>query len=227
MTARSAGFEPGAASADPQGFIRANTAVASPPLLPELKLHLATEVVPLWQMTEAELEATDLPPPYWAFAWAGGQALARYILDNSNIVAGKRILDFGSGSGLVAIAAAQAGAAEVIAAEIDPFATAAIELNAALNGVAIQALIEDLIGRSGPWDVILAADVCYERPTAERIEYWLKTLAGEGKLVLVGDPGRLYLPKQGLERLATYSVQTTRELEDADLRRTSVWRMEG
>lgn len=227
MTARSGGFEPGAAVADPEGFIRANTAIASPPLVPELKLHLATEVVPLWQMTEAELEATGLPPPYWAFAWAGGQALARYILDNPDIVAGKQVLDFGSGSGLVAIAAAKAGAAGVLAAEIDPFAAAAIRLNAASNGVAVEPIIRDLIDSSGTWDVVLAADVCYERPVAQQIESWLNALARLGKTVLVGDPGRLYLPKRGLTCLETYSVQTTRELEDTDLRRTSVWRVEG
>ena len=226
MTARSVAFEAGRAAADPEGFIKANTAVASPPLIPEMRLHLATEVVPLWQMTEAELEASGLPPPYWAFAWAGGQALARYVLDHPDVVAGKRVLDFGAGSGLVAIAAAKAGAAQVIAAEIDPFAAAAIRLNAGLNGAAVEVVVADLIDKSGAWDVVLAADVCYERPVAERIESWLKGLAQRGKSVLVGDPGRLYLPKQGLECLETYSVQTTRELEDTDLRRTSVWRVE-
>jgi len=211
---------------DPAAFVLANTAVETPPLVPEIRLRLASEVVPLWQASEAELEALGLPPPYWAFAWAGGQALARLLLDEPERVRGKRVLDFASGSGLSAIAAARAGAARVEAAEIDPFALAAIGLNAALNGVAVAVLAEDQVGRlDGGWEVVLAGDVCYERPMAERAFAWLQALAGQGVEVLLGDPGRTYLPKSGLERLVGYAVQTSRELEDSDVRNAVVWRV--
>ena len=209
---------------DPTEFIRANTAPARAPLIPEILLSLATEVVPLWQATEADLSELGLPPPYWAFAWAGGQAVARYILDNPEIVAGKRVLDFASGSGLVAIAAAQAGAASVAASDIDRYAVAAIALNAAANNVAISATERDLIGEHGPWDVVLAGDICYERPLAGRVEAWLRALSEDGITVLMGDPGRTYLPKQGLEWVIRYAVKTTRELEDSDVRNAVVWR---
>ena len=207
-------------------FVTANTAIETPPLTPEIKLHLASEVVPLWQATEAELEAMGLPPPYWAFAWAGGQALSRYLLDNPDVVAGKRVLDFAAGSGLQGIAAAKTGAAKVQASEIDPFALAVIGLNARLNGVEIETLEEDQIGRlDGGWEVVLAGDVCYERPMAERVFKWLTALADQGVTVLLGDPGRTYLPKQGLEKITQYAVETSRELEDTDVRRTIVWRV--
>lgn len=209
---------------DPTEFIRANTAPARAPLIPEILLSLATEVVPLWQATEADLSELGLPPPYWAFAWAGGQAVARYILDNPEIVAGKRVLDFASGSGLVAIAAAQAGAGSVAASDIDRYAVAAIALNAAANNVAISATERDLIGEHGPWDVVLAGDICYERPLAGRVEAWLRALSEDGITVLMGDPGRTYLPKQGLEWVIRYAVKTTRELEDSDVRNAVVWR---
>ena len=211
---------------DPAAFVRSNTAIESPPLVPEIRLHLASEVVPLWQSTEADLAKSGLPPPFWAFAWAGGQALARYLLDHPAIVAGRRVLDFGAGSGLQGIAAARAGAASVTASEIDRFAIAAITLNAALNGVAVAVEHVDVIGRDdGPWDLVLAGDVCYERPMAQRVEAWLKTLAAAGTEVLIGDPGRTYLPRDGLERLTAYSVKTSRELEDTDLRNAVVWRV--
>ncbi len=215
-----------AAAKDPADFVRSNTAVETPPLVPEIPLHLASEVVPLWQATEADLAAQGLPPPYWAFAWAGGQALARYILDHRDVVAGLRVLDFAAGSGIQAIAAAKAGAGHVTASEIDRFASAAITLNATLNGVDVEVVNEDLVGsEAAAWDVILAGDVCYERPMAGRVAAWLGDLAASGRLVLMGDPMRSYLPKQGLERLAGYSVKTTRELEDSDLRNAVVWRV--
>lgn len=215
-----------AASADPAGFIRRNTALHEPPLVPEVKLHLATEIVPIWQMTEEELEKSGLPPPFWAFAWAGGQALSRYVLDNPEIVAGKSVLDFGAGSGLIGIAAAKAGAKTVLSADIDLFAVEAITLNAGSNGVRIEATSEDLVGvENRGWEVILVGDMCYERPLAERIEVWLRRLAAERVTVLIGDPGRTYLPKTGLEKLVSYAVMTTRELEDTDVRNTSVWRL--
>ena len=206
----------------PKDFITTNAALMAPPLVPEIKLYLATEVVPLWRATEEELEKMGVPPPYWAFAWAGGQALARYILDHPETVAGKRVLDIGSGSGLVAIAAAKAGAASVLAADIDGFSAAAIGLNAAANGATVSVTQDDLIGVEGDWDVILVGDLFYERPLAERLLAWLKTL---GRPALLGDPGRSYFPKDRTERLALYNVQTSRDLEDREIRETGVYRM--
>jgi len=203
----------------PRDFIRNNTALIAPPLVPEVRLHLATEVVPLWKKTEEELEAEGVPPPYWAFAWAGGQALSRYILDHADEVRGKNILDFGSGSGLVAIAAMKAGAARVLAADIDRFAVEAIALNAAANDAQMNIITDDVIGRD-EWDVILVGDMCYERPLAERLLAWLGQTSAR---VLLGDPGRSYFPKSGVTKLATYRVQTTRELEDREIRETSVY----
>ncbi|HZB91597.1 MAG TPA: 50S ribosomal protein L11 methyltransferase, partial [Stellaceae bacterium] len=182
-------------SAEAARFIRANTAIAAPPLVPEIRLHLATEITPLWLATEAELGRAQLPPPYWAFAWAGGQALARYVLDHPTLVYGRKVLDFGAGSGLLALAAAKSGAAQATAAEIDGFAAAAIALNSALNRLEVAVLGEDVIGRlPSPWQVVLVGDMCYERPLAERLTLWLRRLADAGALVLLGDPGRAYLP---------------------------------
>ncbi|HVO16856.1 MAG TPA: 50S ribosomal protein L11 methyltransferase [Alphaproteobacteria bacterium] len=213
------------AARDPVAFIRANTAVEAPRLVPEIELHLASEITPIWEATEASLEQAGLPPPYWAFAWAGGQALARYILDNPETVRGRVVLDFGAGSGLVAIAAAKAGAARVIAADIDDFAAAAIRLNAAHNNVVVERVTDDVIGRVEGFDAVLVGDMCYERPLADRVEAWLRELAARGTAVLIGDPGRTYFPKAGVERIARYSVHTTREIEDTDLRLTGVWRI--
>ena len=214
-------------SASPGDFIRANTAIATPPLVPEIRLHLATEITPIWQASEDMLARGNVPPPFWAFPWAGGQALARHVLDHRDIVAGKRVLDFGAGSGLVAIAAAQAGAAAVTAAEIDDFAAVAITLNAALNGVAVVVATADLIGTSGnAWDVVLVGDMCYEQPLAERLTFWLRALAGDGVTVLLGDPGRSYVPTSGLTKLARYTVATSRELEDRESRDGVIWRVE-
>jgi predicted nicotinamide N-methyase len=210
---------------EPAAFIQANTALVAPPLVPEIKLHLATEVVPLWRLTEEELAAQGVPPPYWAFAWAGGQALARYVLDHPELVRGKRVLDFGSGSGLVAIAAAKAGAERVTAADIDGFAHAAIKLNAAANSAIVSATTDDLIGSDGNWRTILVGDMCYERPLAERLLAWLIDRATHGATVLLGDPGRSYFPKSGVEKLDTFRVQTTRDLEDREIRETSVYRL--
>jgi predicted nicotinamide N-methyase len=210
---------------DPAAFIRANTAVEAPRLVPEIALHLASEITPIWEATEASLERAGLPPPYWAFAWAGGQALARYLLDHPDQVRGRTVLDFGAGSGLVAIAAAKAGAAHVAAADIDHFAAAAIGLNAALNDATIELVTDDIIGRTDGFDAVLVGDMCYERPLADRVEAWLRALAARGVDVLIGDPGRTYFPKSGVERIARYSVVTTREIEDTDLRMTGVWRI--
>ncbi len=209
----------------PKDFILANTTLIAPPLVPEIRLHLATEVVPLWRKTEEELEAEGIPPPYWAFAWAGGQALSRYVLDNPETVEGRSVLDFGSGSGLVAVAAEKAGATSVMAADIDIFAEAAISENARANNSAVSTTTDDVIGRSGSWQTVLVGDMCYERPLAERLLAWLRDLAGNGALILLGDPGRSYFPKSGVEKLATYRVQTTRELEDSEIRETSIYRL--
>jgi predicted nicotinamide N-methyase len=206
-------------------FVVAETALAAPPLVPEIRLYLASEITPLWQATEARLAETGTPPPYWAFAWPGGQAIARQLLDEPALVAGRRVLDFAAGSGLAAIAAAKAGASAVEAAEIDPLAGAAIALNAAANGVDIAWRDADLVGSDARWDVVLAGDICYERPMAERVMPWLRRLAAHGCLVLMGDPGRSYLPGHGLARMASHVVPTSRELEDRTERETVIWRV--
>ncbi|HJR23005.1 MAG TPA: 50S ribosomal protein L11 methyltransferase [Dongiaceae bacterium] len=212
-------------AADPTAFILAQTAIAAPPLVPEIKLHLATEITPIWEATEATLTAMNLPPPYWAFAWAGGQALTRFLIDHPDWVQGKCVLDFAAGSGLSAIGAAKAGAALTQAAEIDDFAIAAIALNARINDVAIDLVREDLIGVEPRWDIVLAGDVCYERPMAEKVIAWFRALAGRGVAILMGDPGRAYLPQSGLLELARYQVPTSLELEDRTQRETIVWRL--
>lgn len=213
---------------DPTGFVRANTALQTPRLLPELSLFLASELMPLWHTTDEALAERGVPPPYWAFAWAGGQALARFILDHPGWVRGRRVLDFAAGCGLVGLAAARAGAREVTASELDPFAAAAIALNAEANGLAVTVVRRDVIGQvPAPWDAVLAGDVCYEEPMAGRVAAWLRELAGHGTPVLLGDPGRACLPGDGLTRLTGYTVPTTRELEDNELRATAVWRVDG
>ncbi|QEL24203.1 methyltransferase [Bosea sp. F3-2] len=212
---------------DREGFIRAHTRLLPVPHAAEIALHVAEEATELWQKTEEELAVIGLPPPFWAFAWAGGQALARYLLDHPQIVAGRHVLDFASGSGLVAIAAAKSGAARVEACDIDAFAVAAIGINAEANGVTVTARADDLIGRDEGWEVVCAGDVCYERDMAERVIAWLSALSARGATVLIGDPGRSYLPKGRLETVATYEVPVTRALEDAEIKRSSVWRLAG
>lgn len=209
---------------DPKAFILENTDPMRPPHVPEIELHLATEAHDLWLKTEEDLEAIGLPPPFWAFAWAGGQGLARYILDNPQSVAGKRVLDFASGSGLVAIAAKLAGASDVLAADIDPWTATAVALNAMKNEVEIGFTGENQVGRSVEADVVLAGDVFYDRDFAAALVPWFTRLAGEGKTVLVGDPGRSYLPKERLEQLAISQVPVTRALEDSEVKNTTVWR---
>jgi predicted nicotinamide N-methyase len=193
------------------------------PHTPEIALYVADEATALWQKTEDELGTLGLPPPFWAFAWAGGQALARYVLDHPKTVRGRRVLDFASGSGLVGIAAVKAGAAHVTACDIDDFAIAAIALNAAANGVNLTPSRENLVGQDLGWDTILAGDICYERDLAQAVGDWLFALQGRGATVLVGDPGRSYLPRTRLRCLAEYEVPVTRTLEDADIKKTSVW----
>ena len=205
-------------------FILENTTILSPPHVPEIRLHLADEAHDLWHRTEEELQASGLEPPFWAFAWAGGQGLARHVLDNPDCVKGKSVLDFATGSGLVAIAAHMSGATQLLAADIDPFSADALALNATLNDVSIQHTDDDLVGQDRGWDVILAGDVFYDRAMAQMLLPWFDTLAVRGADILIGDPGRAYLPKQRLEKLSEHQVQVTRALEDQDVRDTIVWR---
>ena len=209
---------------DRREFILANSRLIAPPLVPELRLWLADEAVPIWRKTEEELGEMGVPPPFWAFAWAGGQALARYVLDHPSLVRGRRALDFAAGSGLVAIAAAKAGARRAEASDIDGFAVAAIDANAAQNGVEISVTREDLIGADEGWDVVLAGDVSYEKDMAEAVTDWLRDLARRGADVLIGDPRRAYLALDRLECVVEYRVPVTRELEDSEIKRTGVFR---
>jgi predicted nicotinamide N-methyase len=208
-------------------FILANTRLQRPPHVPEIELHLADEITPIWMLTEEALAEIGLPPPFWAFAWAGGQALARFLLDSPQVVAGKRVVDFASGSGLVGIAAKLAGAKDVLCADIDAYCEAALALNAQTNGVACSFTGQDLLDAPAPaWaEVILAGDICYEKPLAERLMAWLAVARAAGVTVLIGDPGRSYFPRSGLIKLAEYQVATTRELEDMAVKRTCVWAM--
>ncbi len=210
--------------ADRRGFILEHARPQRPPHVPELVLLLADEITPIWRLTEDELERQGVPPPFWAFAWAGGQAVARYLLDHPEEVAGKRVLDFATGSGLVAIAAARAGAADVLGSDIDLFCETAVALNAEANGVTVRFTSEDLLASDPPdVDLICAGDVSYEGPMAGRVHAWLRAAHARGIRVLVGDPGRSYLPREGLTLLAEYQVPTTRELEDAEVKRCGVW----
>ena len=210
---------------DPEAFIIAHTAIARPALVPEIPLYLATEITPIWQATEAWLGEQGIEPPFWAFAWPGSQALARWVLDDPSRVAGKRVLDFAAGGGLAAIAAARAGAAMVEAAEIDPLAHAATRLNARLNGVAVAEAPGDVVGAACRWDTVLAGDVCYEAPMTRHILPWLRGLAAAGAEVILADPGRAYVPSEGLSPVARYRVPVTRELEDRDEREVTLSRM--
>jgi predicted nicotinamide N-methyase len=211
---------------DPAEFVRANTRLLPVPHAPEISLHVADEAVPLWSKTEEELEREGLPPPFWAFAWAGGQALARYLMDEPETVRGRRVLDVGSGSGLVAIAAMRAGAASVLAVDVDGFALAAIAANAGANDVVVGISGDDPIGGDFPdVEVVTVGDLFYERDLAQRLLAWLDGFAARGVPVLIGDPGRSYLPKDRLDPLADYAVPVTRELEDSDIKRTTVWRL--
>ncbi len=212
-------------AANQEAFIRANTVLTAACLVPEIRLHLATEITPIWQATETWLAEHNLEPPFWAFAWPGGQALARHILDNPGLVAGKRVLDFAAGGGIAAIACAMAGAAEVEASEIDRMALAAISLNATANRTRILRA-QDVVGAPNRWDLILCGDVCYEAPMTRRIMPWLADMAGSAE-VWIADPGRAYLPKTGLSRFASYEIRTTLELEDRTSREVRLYRLTG
>jgi predicted nicotinamide N-methyase len=209
---------------DEQGFVRAQTVANRASLVPEIVLHLADEITPIWQATEAWLAENNVDPPFWAFAWPGGQALARHVLDYPSVAAGRRVLDFAAGCGLAAIASARAGAASVEAAEIDPLARAAIALNAAANDVAVAVLVGDVVGADCRWDLILCGDVCYEAPMTGRILPWLRRMAAQAE-VWIADPGRAYLPDDGLAAFARYRVPTSLELEDRTERQVTLYRL--
>lgn len=197
------------------------------PLVPEIDLYLAHEGCPIWRFGEAELEEIGIPDPFWAFAWAGGQALARYILDHPECVAGKTVFDFATGGGIIAIAALKAGAKAARVSDIDPLACQVAQMNAEINGLALQTTDQDVIGADLGEEVILVGDACYEEPLASRVHDWLEVLANAGKMVLVGDPKRSYLQTDRLVSMMTYEVKTDRELEDREIRRTSVWQVRG
>jgi predicted nicotinamide N-methyase len=210
---------------DPVAFITTHTSVGAAPLVPEIALYLATEITPIWQATEDWLRERGLEPPFWAFAWPGGQALARHVLDHPAVVARRRVLDFAAGGGIAAIACARAGAAFVEAAEIDDLARAAIRLNADINDVCVTVSAGDVVGAACRWDVILCGDVCYEAPMTEHILPWLRAMAREAE-VWIADPGRAYLPKAGLSPIGRYRVPTSLELEDRVEREVVLYRLE-
>jgi len=212
-----------------EALIREFTRVRAAPFVPEFRLYLAEQLVPLWEATEWRAAAPQ-PPPFWAFAWPGSQALARYLLAEPALVQGKRVLDFGAGGGLAAIAAAHLGAAYVLACDVDPLAPVVQRLNAGLNDVEFETTFDDLVERDPSelvLDTVLAGDVCYERETSERITPWLRGLAKAGTLVLLADPGRSYAPSDGLELLAMYDVPTLAEIESVEYKRTRLWRLQG
>ena len=208
-------------------IIRAHTTLSSVPLVPEIRLHQASEPIGLWQRTELAVGRTGLDPPFWAFAWPGGQALARYLLDRPDVARGRHVIDLASGSGLVAIAAAKAGAAAVTAYDIDPLAVAAISINARANGVTISAACADVLDEDGPpsaeTDLVLVADAFYQRDLAGRLMRFLEQGHTRGTGFLVGDFGRAFLPRHRLRPLATYDVPGLGELEDSDIKRTTIW----
>jgi predicted nicotinamide N-methyase len=205
-------------------FVRDHTLPGHAPLVPEIVLHLASEITPIWQATEDWLAERNVAPPFWAFAWPGGQALARHVLDAPSVVAGKRVLDFAAGGGIAAIACAMAGAALAEAAEIDPLAIGAIALNAASNHVAVTAAVGDVVGAACRWDLILCGDICYEAPMSGHVLPWLRVMAA-GCDVWLADPARGYQPRDGLERIGHYTVPTTRELEDRTERAVTLFRL--
>jgi predicted nicotinamide N-methyase len=209
---------------DIEAFLRANTRLGHAALVPEIALHLATEITPIWQASEDWLRQHDIAPPFWAFAWPGSQLLARHVLDHPELVAGRRVLDFAAGGGLAAIACARAGAASVETAEIDPLAITAIRCNAAENRVVLT-VSGDVVGQDCRWDLILCGDVCYEAPMTGHILPWLRRMAA-GAEVWIADPGRAYLPREGMRALLRMTVPTTLELEDQTEREVTLYRLE-
>jgi predicted nicotinamide N-methyase len=206
-------------------FIRAHTKLLPVALVPEIRLYLADAALQLWQKTEEELVGAQVPPPYWAFAWAGGQALARYLLDHAAVVAARRVLDVGAGGGLAAIAALKAGAAHALAADIDALALAAIDLNSAANAVRVATTATDVLTSPPSCDLVLVGDLFYERSLAARVLKFIEAAHANGPDVLVGDPRRSYFPNERFRQVAEYAVPVSRELEDAEIKHTAVWRL--
>ena len=204
--------------------LRDHTRIGSAPLTPELRFHLADPQSDLWRQEEEALIAQGVPSPFWAFAWGGGQALARLVLDQPERVKDKRVLDFACGCGVAGIAAAKAGADLVTGTEIDAFAVHAARANARLNDVPMQVLHADLVGADDGWDVVLAGDVFYETEAGAAITDWLESLHDRGALVLIGDPGRAYLPKDKLSIMARFEAPRAGDLEDQDVGAARVWR---
>ncbi|MFC4021940.1 class I SAM-dependent methyltransferase [Micromonospora sp. GCM10011542] len=206
-------------------FVRLHARLAPVPFVPEVRLHQADEPIGLWELTEGEF-SSDRPPPFWAFAWAGGQGLARYVTDHPELVAGRRVLDLAAGSGLVAIAAARGGAASVRAVEVDELAVAAVALNAAANEVRVDAELGDILdGDADGAEVVLAGDVFYSQAMANRMLRFLLRAARAGARVLVGDPGRAFLPRERFDELAVYEVPVPEALESVRVKRTTVWQL--
>ena len=212
---------------DTEAFIRAQTRPLPVPSVPSIRLYQADEVTPLWLMTEQDMATQCLAPPFWAFAWSGGQALARYILEHPEIVRGRRVLDIACGSGLVGIAARQAGAESVLCNDIDPYAGASVALNAALNDVSLDFTGDDLLAGPIPdVDIIFAGDICYEKPMTDAMLTYFRRAAPHKIAVYIGDPHRTYFPKTGLRRLADYDILTNADIEDAAVKPASVWKLE-
>jgi predicted nicotinamide N-methyase len=213
----------------PAEFVRAHTRAGRPPVVPEIALRVADDVVALWEALEEEHTGPGSEPPFWAAAWPGGQALARYVLDHPEVVAGRTVLDLGAGSGLVSVAAAMAGAARVIASEVDPYGRAATVVNAQDNGVGPFEVAGDLLDEAPDpaVDVVLAGDVCYDRVMTERVLPYLGQAWLGGAAVFLGDPGRPYLPREGLVAVADYDVPDTESspTHATQVRRTTVWRL--
>jgi len=209
---------------DRRALVLSRTRVQRPPVVPELQLHLADDMDSAWAGLQAELDDGELPPPFWAFAWLGGQAVARHVLDAPSLVRGRSVLDLATGSGLCALAAARAGAAAVTAVDVDPFAVEATRLNAELNGLSVEVRCEDLLDAAPPHvDVVLAGDVFYDAAMSQRVLPWLLDASRAGAEVVVGDPGRHYLPRALLTELSAHDVPTTRDLEGVEVKRVVVY----
>ena len=208
----------------PRELVLARTRLQSPAVVPELRLHLADDMDEAWSALQDELDDGELPPPFWAFAWLGGQAVARHVLDEPSLVAGRSVLDLATGSGLCALAARLAGASSVVAVDVDPFAVEACGINAAVNGLAVEARCADLLDEPPPEvDVVLAGDVFYDAAMSERVQPWLLAAAAAGSRVVVGDPGRHYLPRALMTEVGSYDVPTTRELEGVEVKTVRVF----
>ncbi len=209
-----------------RAFVLRHTRLRPVPGLEEVRLQLADEILPLWRAAQLETRDPDAPMPYWAFAWGGGLAIGRYLRDHPDVAAGRRVFDLASGSGICSLAAMRAGASEATGADIDPFAIAAIRLNARANGFRIDTVADDVLDDPPPdADIVLAGDCCYDAELARRVMPWLQRASAAGIDVLVGDPGRIHLPKDALLELAAYDVRTTTDLDDLAFTQARVYRL--